>query len=99
MRHAHTPAENFMLADAFLDVVEGLMTLEEANAYLCAHYPHHPSPSSVSTYLGTARRCYETIQVDGRNGRRRRGPVTAKSGYSRDLEFEMRLAVDQRAGD
>jgi hypothetical protein len=112
MRHTHTSAENFMLANAFLDVVEGLMTLEEAKAYLSAHYEHHPSPSSVSSYLEAARSCYESLQPRGPRGPKtskpkpaRNGAAKARSGadgrsrYSSDLSFQMRLAVDQRAGD
>jgi len=34
MRHTHNPAENSMLANTYLDIVEGLMTREEATAYL-----------------------------------------------------------------
>jgi hypothetical protein len=100
MRHIHTPAENFMLANIYLDVIEGLMTLEEANAYLCAQYEHHPSPGSVSSYLDAARSCYESMKPGvGPNGRGRRGPAAARRRYSRDLDFEMHLAVEQRAGD
>jgi hypothetical protein len=100
MRHVHTPAENFMLANVYLDVIDGLMTLEEANAYLCAQYEHHPSRRSVTAYLDAAKDCYATMNGGAsRNGRRRRAPPAAKRRFSRDLDFEMHLAVDQRAGD
>jgi hypothetical protein len=91
MRRTRTPAENFMLANAYLDIVEGLMTREEATAYLCANYEGHPSPRSVSNYLGAARKSYESLIAA-------RGRARKKSASS-GLDFEMRLAVDQRAGD
>lgn len=108
MRHTHTPAENFMLANTWLDVVEGLMTLDEANAHLAAQYEHHPSQSSVSSYLAAARSCYESLEADSRPKSRAARPKPRRSAarngngnrrFSRELLFEMHLAVDQRAGD
>ena len=90
-RHTHTPPENLMLADAYLDVVERKMTLQEASDYLCGQYPHHPSPSTVSTYLGAAKNCYENIKAGADDN-------DVKWRYSRELHKQMRLAIAKRTG-
>ena len=91
MRHTHIPAENSMLANTYLDILEGLMTREEATAYLSARYEHHPSDRSISSYLGAAKKSYENlVAAHGRS--KRRSPGSA-------LDFEMRLAIEQRGGD
>ncbi len=80
-----------MLADAYLDVVEGKMTLEEANDYLCGKYQHKPSSSTVSTYLGAAKNCYENIKAGADDN-------DVKWRYSRELYNQMRFAIAKRAG-
>lgn len=89
--HDHTSAENFMLADTYLDVVEGKMTLEEAKDHLCAQYEHRPSPSTVSTYLGAAKNCFENIKAGADHN-------DVKWRYSRELHNQMRIAMARRAG-
>jgi len=91
MRSHRTPAENFMLANVYLDIVEGLMTREEARAYLHANDQRHPSPRSISGSLGAAKKSYDTLM-------RKRGR-TRKPFPGSSLDFEMRLAIEQRAGD
>jgi hypothetical protein len=75
------------------------MTLDEAKAYLSAQNEHHPSSRIDTTYLDAARSCYESLDDGARNGLRKRRKVIARPRFSRELVFEMRLAVDQRGGD
>lgn len=81
-----------MLANVYLDVAEGLMTRKEATEYLCTSYEHHPSPRSVVAYLAAARKTYQSLTSP-------RGRKKKKSPPGSDLQFQMRLAIEQRAGD
>jgi hypothetical protein len=89
--HEHTPAENAMLADTYLDVVDGKMTWEEANDYLRTQYPHAPSPSTVDTYLKAAKNCHENIVADA-------DANDVKYRYSKELYKQMKAAMVRRAG-
>lgn len=85
--HTHTPAEDRMLASAYLCVVEGAWLRQDAIAYLCARYPHRPSPETVSTYYSAAKHCFEDIAAGLR--------IDRKFGYTPQLRSQMVATIAQ----
>lgn len=88
-RHRHTPGDNAMLANTYIDVVEGKRSEAAATRYLCATYPHRPEASTVGTYLSAAMHAYEELKAGTDNNDRR-------WKYSRELFKQMRQAMKER---